>query len=94
MRVIAKGQQRSHIAISHQPDVSALATVAAIGPTAGDVRFTSEGHTAGAAVASANIELDLVDESGQGSRLYRAATPQFPEGLLLDEVDGVTNDPR
>ena len=62
VRVIAKSQQRRHVAVGHQPDVAALAAVATIGSTHGNRTFTAERHTAGPSVAGAHVQLALVDE--------------------------------
>jgi hypothetical protein len=72
VRMVAERQQRRHVAAGHQPDVAALAAVAAIGPTEGHRPFTAERHTARATVASAHVELGLVDKSAHRTlRGYR-----------------------
>jgi len=60
--VIAKSQQRRHVAVGHQPDVAALAAVATIGSTHGNGTFTAERHASGSPVAGAHVQLALVDE--------------------------------
>ena len=64
VRVVAEGQQRGHVAVGDQPDVAALAAVAAVGAAPGDVRLAPEGDAARAAVAASDVEAAFVDELG------------------------------
>jgi hypothetical protein len=66
MGVIPKRDQRGDVAIGHQPDIAAAATVTAIGTTPTDIGLTTEGHTTGAPVAAPHVEAALVDELGHG----------------------------
>ncbi len=62
MRVVAKRQQGRHVVIGDQPDVAALAAVAAVRAALHDRALTSERHAARAAIAAAHVELAFVDE--------------------------------
>ena len=62
VRVVAECQQRGHVAVGDEPDVAALATVAAVGTTEGHRAFAAERHTASSAVASAYVQLRFVDK--------------------------------
>ena len=68
--MVAEGEQRGHVAVGDQPDVAALAAVAAVGPALGHVRLAAERDAAGAAVAAPHVELALVDESGHDAAAY------------------------
>ena len=46
-----EGEQRGHVAVGHQPDVAAVAAVAAVGAALGDVGLAAERDRARAAVA-------------------------------------------
>jgi hypothetical protein len=72
MRMIAKGQKRRDIAIGDKPDRPAIATIAAVRTALGDVRFTPERNTAGAAVAALDVDVALIDEVGHLARLRAA----------------------
>ena len=72
MRMIAKGKKRRDIAIGNKPDRPAVATIAAVRTTLGDVRFTPERNTAGAAVATLDVDVALIDEVGHLARLRAA----------------------
>jgi len=52
--------------VGHQPDVAALAAVAPVGATLGDVRLPPEADRARAAVTGFGVELSFVDERGRG----------------------------
>ncbi len=60
--MVAERQQRGHVAIGHQPDVAALAAVAAVGAAERHGALTTERDAAGSAVAAAYIQLRFVDE--------------------------------
>ena len=62
VRVVAEREQRRDVAVGLQPDVAALAAVAAVGPALGDVRLAPHRDAARAAVAALHVELRLVDE--------------------------------
>ena len=62
VRVVAEREQRRDVAVGLQPDVAARAAVAAVGPALRDVGLAPERHAARAAVAAAEVDLDLVDE--------------------------------
>ncbi len=51
------------------PDVAALAAVAAVGAAIGNELLTTEGHAAGATVAGANVNLALVEEFHNGGSM-------------------------
>ncbi len=72
MRVVAEGEQRRDVAVGDEHDVAAPAAVAAVGPALGDVRLAPERHRAGAAVAAADVHLDLVDEVARHRRRIRS----------------------
>ena len=64
VRVVAEGQQRGDVVVGDQPHVAALAAVAAVRAAEGDRTLAAERHAAGAAVATAHVQLALVDELG------------------------------
>ena len=64
MRVVLEAEQRSDVAVGHQPDVATLAAVAAVGPALGDVRLAPERNRARAAVTTLDVQPTLVDETG------------------------------
>jgi len=55
--------------ISDQPDITAVATVAAIGTAVDDGALTSKRDATGATVSSTDVELALVDELGHAVTL-------------------------
>ena len=55
VRVVAEGEQRGDVAVGDEPDVAALAAVAAVGPAPGHVRLAPERHAARAAVAASHV---------------------------------------
>jgi hypothetical protein len=63
--VVVEGQQIAHGA---KHDVAALASVAAVGPPAGNVLFPAKRHAALAAAPGTNDDLGLVNESHVISR--------------------------
>ena len=68
--VVAEGEQRGHVAVGDEPDVAALAAVAAVGAAVDDRALPPEADAARAAVAAADVQPALVDEGGHGrSRL-------------------------
>ena len=60
--MVAEGEQRRDVAIGDQPDVAALAPVAAVRSAHGLGTLTAERHTAGTAIAAAYIQLRFIDE--------------------------------
>ena len=62
VRMVAEGEERCGVAIGNEEDVAPGSTVAAVRPTFGHVRLAPEGHGARAAIAAAQVDLDLVDE--------------------------------
>ena len=55
--VVAEGEQRGDVAVGPEPDVAALAAVAAVGAALRDVGLPPERDRAGAAVATAQVDL-------------------------------------
>ena len=90
VRVVPEGEQRRHVAVGDEPDVAAVAAVAAVGPALGDVGLPAERHAAGAAVAAPDVHAHLVDEltdttesasaSGASCSLRDAAAQVEPDG--------------
>ncbi len=68
---VTEGEQRRHVRVGDEPDVAALAAVAAVGTAAWYMSFTPERHTAVATVAGFGVQLGFVDESGHGCAAYR-----------------------
>jgi len=62
MRVVLEREERRDVAIGHEPDVATPATIAAIGAALGHVGLTPECDAAGAAIATAHVQLAFVDE--------------------------------
>mgnify|MGYP006179429163 FL=1 len=62
VRVITKCQERGHVTVSNQPDVSSLAAIATVWSTHGFGALTSEGHTSSSTVSGAHIQLAFVNE--------------------------------
>ena len=50
--------------VGYEPDTSATAAVATVGAALGDVCFTTERHTARAAIATLHIDVAFVYEVG------------------------------
>ena len=101
VRVVAEGEQRRDVAVGDEPDVAAVAAVAAVGPALGDVGLAAERDGAGTAVAALDVEVALVDEPGhpgevRGSALsepgYSFGTSRT--GSPLIETDHVVRSPR
>ena len=68
VRVVPERQQRGDVAVGDQPDVAALAAVAAVGPALGHVGLAPERHAAGAAVTAFDVQAALVDELGHAGQ--------------------------
>ena len=73
VRMVAEREQRRHVVVGDQPDVAALAAVAAVRAAVHDRTLAPERDAARAAVAATHVELALVDELGLGhvGRAYR-----------------------
>ena len=80
VRVVAERQQRRHVVVGDEPDVAALAAVAAVRAAEGDRPLPPERHAARAAVAAAHVELALVDELG-----HRANATDSPSSECLPQ---------
>ena len=63
----------SDVAVGQQPDVAAVAAVAAVGAALGDVGLAPERDRARAAVAAPHVELRLVDELSGDMRITHDA---------------------
>ena len=74
--VVAEGEERGHVAVGDEPDVAALAAVAAVGAAVDDRTLPPEADAARPAVAPADVEPALVDEGGHG----RSRLPGHPGG--------------
>jgi hypothetical protein len=61
--VIAKRQQRSHVAVCHDPDVSTGAAITAVWTTSRDVGLTPERDTPRSATATPSAQLRFINES-------------------------------
>ena len=64
VRMVAEREQRRGVAVGPHDHVAAVAAVAAVGPALRHVRLAPERHRARAAVTTAEVALDLVDERG------------------------------
>jgi hypothetical protein len=62
VRMVPKPQQRCHVAIGFEPNVTTIAPVAAVGSTQGHVGFASRRHATGAAVSGARTQIAFVNE--------------------------------
>ena len=62
--MVAERQQRRHVVVGDEPDVAALAAVAAVRTAHHDRALAPERHAARATIAAAHVELALVDEIG------------------------------
>src|SRR5205085_6237120 len=60
--MVGEGDQGGHVAVGGQPDVAALAAVAAVGTAPVDVGLPAERDRAGAAVAAPQVDHRLVGE--------------------------------
>ena len=68
VRVVAEREQRRDVVVGDEPDVAALATVTTVRAAHRDRAFTTERHTARAAVPAPHVQLTFVDELGLGHR--------------------------
>ena len=75
--VVAERQQRGHVVVGDEPDVAALAAVAAVRAAHRHRTLAPERHAARAAVAAAHVELALVDELGH--RDHATGVEPLPE---------------
>ena len=85
VRMVAERQQRRHVVVGDEPDIAALAAVAAVRTALHDRTLASERHAARAAVTAAYVELAFVDELGHQSQRYRPPPTPF---CLLQTVRG------
>jgi hypothetical protein len=60
--VVPEGQQRRDVVVGDEPDVAAVAAVAAVRTALGDVGLPAERHRARPTVAALDVEAALVDE--------------------------------
>ena len=60
--VVAKAQEGRLVVIGDEPDVAALAAIAAVGTPLRHVRFSSKAHAAGPAVTALGVQLGGIDE--------------------------------
>ncbi len=81
VRMVPEREQRRDVAVGLEPDVAALAAVAAVGPALGHVGLTAHRDCAGTAVATLDVELRLVDETP-----VPAVTHDRPRLLRLGDV--------
>ena len=63
VRVVTECDERSHVVVGNQPYRAAVAAVAAVRTAVDHRTFAAEAHAASAAVATAHVELRLVDET-------------------------------
>src|SRR5262249_19960277 len=73
MRMVLEREERGDVPIGDQPDVTAAAAIAAIGPALGHVRFTPERDRTRAAIAALHMQATLVDETGHDDCRLRGA---------------------
>ena len=62
VRVVAEGEQRGDVAVGDQPHVAALAAVTAVRAAERHGPSRRNDDTAGAAVATADVQLRFIDE--------------------------------
>ena len=77
MRVVAERQQRGDVVVGDEPDVAALAAVAAVRPAEGHGTLAPERHAACSPIAAAHVELALVDELGHSDNAPWTSTPEL-----------------
>ena len=77
--MVAEREQRGHVAVGLQPDVTALASVTAIGSALGHVGLAAHRDRAGTTVATLDVELRLVDEAPMSPVTH--ANPRLEPGL-------------
>ena len=75
MWVVAEGEQRGDVVVGDEPDVAALAAVTAVRPAEGLGPLAPERHAACSPIASAHVELGLVDELRHSDTLPTGVTP-------------------
>src|SRR5262245_6555707 len=73
--MVTEGEQRGDVAVGHEPDVAAIAPVAAVGSALVDVRLPPERDGPGPAVAPLHMEAALVDEPGHERSSLRPSAP-------------------
>jgi len=62
VRVVSESEQRGHIVVGNQPDVAAIAAVAAVWAAVHHRTLPPERHASGPSVTSAEVQLTFVDE--------------------------------
>ena len=70
VRMVLEGEERRDVVVGNEPDVAAVATIAAVGSTHDYWAFTPETDAARAAIASLHVQLAFVDELRHGTRCY------------------------
>ncbi len=73
--MVTEREQRGDVAVGCDPDVAALAAVAAVGPPARHVRLASERDRSRAAVATLHVQLGFVDEAHEDLTPTRIGPP-------------------
>ena len=81
VRGVVEVQQRVHVGVDLEDDVTAVATVAAVGPTEGLELLAVHGADPVRPVARGHVDGHTVDESGHGRRLSLGRT-LFPSALV------------
>ena len=89
--MVLESEERRLVLGRDQPDVAAVAAVAAVGPAPVDVRLAPPRHRAGPAVARARVQLGLIHEAGHGEKDYepsnrRARLGDLRPGAVLVDV--------
>ena len=61
--MVTEAEERGLVDRGHEPDVAAVAAIAAIGPTAIDMGLAAPRHRPGTPVAGSRMQLSLIDEA-------------------------------
>jgi hypothetical protein len=83
VRMVAERQEGGDVVVGDEPDIATATAVAAVGAALGDVGLSAHGDGPGAAVTAANVEGDVVDESGHRATVGGHSIAAAP--ALLDE---------
>jgi hypothetical protein len=67
VRVVAKSQERGHVAVGDQPDVAPSPAVATVGSAHGHGALATERHASGPTIAGFHVQLALIDELTHGT---------------------------
>src|SRR4051794_34298047 len=78
MRMVTESQQRGHVAVGHEPHVTALAPVTAVGSAEGHMGFAQHRDAAGAAVSAPHVQARLVDKSRHGWARLSGCSTRLP----------------